>query len=463
MAVESAVDLQREIRGLRFADPAQEQRLHVERQQAGLGRARATLITAIFVATLFGLVELWISRQAPPDFLFRSLVVRFLVVAPLWLAGVVSTYLPGHDRRAELVFAGITVGVALALAYLKWSLARGLPNFSLITGAGLDVILVMLISGITLPMRIRWIAGMWLTTTFALGVWFLPTLQGRLLVDAQILVIVLLGIGALFIISMRGREKTERQVFAQREQLESLNMHLARLSAERQEFMAIAAHDLRAPLASVGGLIDGLRNQVIQGPEKTDTAHRMMREMVEQMLGLVDSYLGGHAAEAGQLPVHLQPVKVAPLFAALWRRHEGRAAAKQQRLQIEEPAGDLAVTADAALLTQILDNFVGNALKFSPAGSAVELFVMADKEGARVRLVVGDEGPGVSAAEQDRLFRIFGRTGAKPTAGEKSHGIGLAVTKRLAQAMGGAVGCESPRPDAPAGAEFWVELKRADD
>ncbi|HQY05683.1 MAG TPA: ATP-binding protein, partial [Lacunisphaera sp.] len=79
-------------------------------------------------------------------------------------------------------------------------------------------------------------------------------------------------------------------------------------------------------------------------------------------------------------------------------------------------------------------------------------------DGCRARLEVSDEGPGIALAEQEALFRKFSRASTRPTAGESSHGLGLAVAKRLAETMGGSVGCEST---PGAGATFWIELPLA--
>jgi len=68
-----------------------------------------------------------------------------------------------------------------------------------------------------------------------------------------------------------------------------------------------------------------------------------------------------------------------------------------------------------------------------------------------------DRGPGLAPEEQAQLFRKFGRASTRPTGGESSHGLGLAVAKRLAEAMGGSVGCDS---EAGSGAAFWIELPR---
>jgi signal transduction histidine kinase len=100
------------------------------------------------------------------------------------------------------------------------------------------------------------------------------------------------------------------------------------------------------------------------------------------------------------------------------------------------------------MLAQVADNFVTNALKFSAAGATVRVELLVAEAageggsggGGVARLTVTDEGPGIAAEEQGRLFTKFGKGSARATAGEASTGLGLAVAKRLAEAMGGAVG-----------------------
>lgn len=252
------------------------------------------------------------------------------------------------------------------------------------------------------------------------------------------------------------RDAIERRVFAQREELAALNGELARLNEEKNEFMAITAHDRRAPLATVRGLAEQLEAGRFAGAAQ-GRAHGAIRDLSERMLGLVNDYLGVHAAESGTLPVRSERLDLAAAARAAGERHVAAAAAKGQRIKVgaSEPVW---VRADGALLAQVVDNFVGNALKFSPRGAEVRLDLARAPSGGEVRLEVSDEGPGIAAAEQAGLFRKFGRASAKPTGGETSHGLGLAVAKRLAEAMGGSVGCESPVNAGGTGARFWVRL-----
>jgi signal transduction histidine kinase len=102
---------------------------------------------------------------------------------------------------------------------------------------------------------------------------------------------------------------------------------------------------------------------------------------------------------------------------------------------------------------QILENLISNALKFSPPNTKIHIHTLPEKE--HVAVTVRDEGPGISEADQAKLFKKFSRLTAQPTAGESSNGLGLAIVKRLAEAMAGSVQCQS---QLGAGAKFTLRL-----
>jgi signal transduction histidine kinase len=130
-----------------------------------------------------------------------------------------------------------------------------------------------------------------------------------------------------------------------------------------------------------------------------------------------------------------------------------RARAKRIELHFEENNRPSMVAADTTQLVQIMDNLVSNAVKYSPSGK--NIYVRVYQVDSRVRAEIKDEGPGISAEDQKRLFGKFARLSARPTAGEHSTGLGLAIVKRLVESMKGEVWCESHPGD---GAAFIVEL-----
>jgi signal transduction histidine kinase len=105
---------------------------------------------------------------------------------------------------------------------------------------------------------------------------------------------------------------------------------------------------------------------------------------------------------------------------------------------------------------QVLENLVSNAVKYSPPGNAI--FVRLKKHTQGVRIEVQDQGPGLSAEDQKKLFGKFARLSAKPTGGEYSTGLGLSIVKKMVEAMNGKVWCEG---ELGQGATFIVEFPTA--
>jgi len=107
-------------------------------------------------------------------------------------------------------------------------------------------------------------------------------------------------------------------------------------------------------------------------------------------------------------------------------------------------------------MSQVLENLVSNAVKYSPPGK--NIFVRLKKEASAARCEVQDEGPGLSAEDQKKLFGKFARLSAKPTGGEHATGLGLSIVKRMVEAMHGKVWCES---EPGKGATFIVTMAAA--
>ncbi len=462
-------ELLRQARRLRFDEAEREARFWHERVDALIVRSRVMIVAGLVMVVLNGVMELQIlERITDPDrvaFYHHSLGIRAGVLMPAWLAMLVSTFLPGHRQRADRLNGTATVLGLGALVLIRWLSAQVAPERPVVGPMVGDLALVSVLSVMTLPMTFRRVAvwlSLWAAAALALfAVIFWADRQRELLM-------ILVGLGTTVgtsLLFLWRRETDDRVIFVQREHVESLNAELAArnaelttLNEEKSEFMAIAAHDLRAPLASVRGFAELLRDGRLRDEAKRQRAIEQIAEQSARMLKLVSDYLGSHAAESGALDLRIQNMDVAAALGAAVERHAASATAKAQTLNVESEAGPAAVAADEAALAQVLDNYLSNAVKFSPRGGAIRLRWQV--AGDRVRLEVADRGPGIAAEEQDRLFRKFSRASSRPTAGEDSHGLGLAVVKRLVQAMRGTVGCDST---PGTGAVFWVELPAACD
>lgn len=445
---------------LRFADAAQEARYLDDDDERSLRQWRlATGLGAIAIAGI-GLLYAGPQRWGNTVESFG----RFTFVLPSLVAVFAFTF--WRRQRAHLQTVGAISAAFAVTAHF------GAQCFSAWTRAGLHPSLAaslfsiasqfLIVVAVATPFRTPALATALLATTPLFYATMLAAFpEVRVIPGLHRTVLELtathLVISVVLIAITWARERLQRLAFAQQEQLAAANAELARLTAEQREFMAIAAHDLRAPLATVGGVAAQLARA--PAPEKLPPALTLIAEQSRRMLGLVDDFLGAHAAAHGALPVRLARVDLGTVARDAAQRHTPLAAAKQQHIDLGGEDAAVAVTADAALLAQVVDNFVTNALKFSPAGARVRVEVQTAAGQPRARLAVIDQGPGLDATEQAQLFRRFGRARAKPTGGEASHGLGLAVARRLARAMHGEVGCES---EPGRGATFWVELPRAD-
>ena len=224
---------------------------------------------------------------------------------------------------------------------------------------------------------------------------------------------------------------------------------LERLNAEKNRYLGMAAHDLRNPLHAILMSSEFLLDECPPGEQREfiQTIHDTARFMA----ALVDDLLNVARIEAGELHLDYSVVDLRLLLERNAAINRPLAARKQIELvyHISETPPALA---DAAKLEQVLNNLIGNAVKFSPPGGRVEIRLTA--QGGTFCLSVRDHGPGIPPERQKTLFRPFQR-GETGSAGEKSTGLGLSIVKRIVEGHGGRIWVES-QPGA--GATFYVEI-----
>lgn len=232
---------------------------------------------------------------------------------------------------------------------------------------------------------------------------------------------------------------------------------ILRQSEEMNELMAITAHDLRSPLLGVKNLLTlGVARPGL-GRERllavmTDAA-RACDRMLELVTGLVDA----HAAE--QRPMRAaERVDLRTVVAAAAERARAVATAKGVQVECALPGQAVTVPCDEPALGQMLDNLLGNAVKFSPRGATVRAVLAAQDDGWRIE--IADEGAGVPEAERARLFQKYARGSVRPTGGESGSGLGLFIVKTLADRLGSRV---SYTPRKGGGSVFAVERERSAD
>lgn len=219
-----------------------------------------------------------------------------------------------------------------------------------------------------------------------------------------------------------------------------------------QQFLRLMSHEMRTPLNGVIGMINLLQRTRLDAAQRAyaETA----RQSAEHLLGLVNDLLDYARLEAGKLEFDLAPVDLEAMVRGVAELLSARAHEKGLEIVWSVAADVPDIVADEGRLRQVLFNLAGNAVKFTGVGGVRIAVERAGGRASRPTLafIVDDTGPGVPAEARARIFEEFGHVDSSDAARFDGAGLGLAVVRRLADAMGGTVAVED-RPDG-AGARF---------
>lgn len=229
-------------------------------------------------------------------------------------------------------------------------------------------------------------------------------------------------------------------------------------SRAKGELLAIASHDLKNPLAAIAGLAEIMLEGRDGGAVATDAETEMLRtirDAAQHMSTVVAGILDHERLDQRGLTMDAEPVDLSRLCDDVMRFNAPAAAHKSIQLEGRCAPG-VRVPGNRTRLHEALDNYVSNAVKYSPAGRTVVLSLEA-REG-EAEFGVRDQGPGLTADDRARAFGKFKRLSARPTGGESSTGLGLSIVKTIVELHGGSVGCDS---EPGRGAYFWARLPLA--
>lgn len=223
-----------------------------------------------------------------------------------------------------------------------------------------------------------------------------------------------------------------------------------RVDAARSDLVATVSHEIRSPLTSVKGFT---RTMLLKWERFSDEQKRTMLETVnedaDRVTRLLRELLDVSRIDAGRVQLHRQRVDVGAVARGVVDKASHRPEGAGRDIEVSVAPDTPSVHADPDKVEQIVTNLVENALKYAPQ-STVRVVVEPDRDG--VHVAVSDSGPGIPGDQVRRIFEKFGRGRDQRRAGT---GLGLYITRGLAQAMGGDVTCRS---DVGAGATFHVRL-----
>ncbi|RHJ81498.1 ATP-binding protein [Parabacteroides sp. AM08-6] len=237
-----------------------------------------------------------------------------------------------------------------------------------------------------------------------------------------------------------------------RQQLEKAKLYAEDLLRKREKLMLTISHDIRAPLSSIIGYIELLQRR--RPDERQQYYLENMGGSAEHILSLVNGLLDFHRLESGKMEIQHVPFSVSALFNEIYASFRPIAEAKQLEfvLNLKEEGMERIYMGDPIRMRQVVSNLLSNAIKFTHEGRIV-LLVKYSVENTLLAIIVSDSGPGIPQAEQEKIFGEFTRLST--TEKEEGFGLGLSITKKLIEVMGGTLSLESIPGK---GSDFKIEL-----
>jgi signal transduction histidine kinase len=261
----------------------------------------------------------------------------------------------------------------------------------------------------------------------------------------------------------RAKNRLEERVAERTQDLTSANRRLAsqwarlrRANTFKSEILGTVAHDLKNPLSVILGRTEILKEFMaaagaLDAEAQAQIGH--IRDAANRLTEMVDDLVKDAMADALDITVRREPVDLSLMAQEVAEANRPLATRKGQKITVSA-APQLTATCDADRIREAIDNLVSNAVKYSPIGGPIDIFVTQEAE--NIVIQVRDQGAGLSPEDLSRLFGRFQRLSAKPTAGETSTGLGLSIVKRIVDLHGGRITVESAGPAK--GANFTMSL-----
>ncbi|MBA2722202.1 MAG: response regulator [Methylibium sp.] len=230
---------------------------------------------------------------------------------------------------------------------------------------------------------------------------------------------------------------------------------LVEAARQKDEFLAMLAHELRNPLSPIRGAAQILRLIDTSGDPRMRKATDIISRQVDHLTGLVDDLLDVARVTRGAVDLDKRPVVLRDVVESAVEQARSFSEAKYQQLDSQ---GDLSlyVLGDAERLIQVVANLLNNAVKYTSERGKIALNVRADD--ATVRITVADNGAGIAPDLLPHLFQLFSQGRRTVDRSQGGLGIGLALVKTLVELHGGSVSAQSPGPQL--GSTFTVTLPR---
>jgi signal transduction histidine kinase len=254
----------------------------------------------------------------------------------------------------------------------------------------------------------------------------------------------------LVLAGLKAQEQAEVEVTLRGQAEAALNV--------RDEFMSIAAHELRTPVTAIkAGAQLALRRLEEGPPEGARTVQYLLGIVrgANRLVLLINDLMDVSRMRSGELLLRVAFVDLVALVSTVAQRY-AETNGERYRVNLDVPKAPLKVAADAGRLEQVLDNLLSNAVKYSPAGGEIHVTLRRAVDG--VTLTVRDHGIGLTPGAQERIFEPFGRAPNATRQGVPGMGLGLHICLRIAEAHGGRMWAESDGEGRGMSVSLWLPL-----
>ena len=277
------------------------------------------------------------------------------------------------------------------------------------------------------------------------------------MLEALIIGLILLVVVFIFVISKMKRQARkmllqDKMISKHLLELETQNQQLENLNQEKLQLIGLVSHDLKGPFNRIFALAQLLN---LDSSNLTDEQREYIgkiHQIAVDGLGMMRNLLDSRRLDEQGMVLTAAEMNLTTLVTSLLKHYRPIAEKKKIKILLET-SGSLQIQADKNYLSRVIENIISNAIKFSPEGKKVHVHLQRTQNG--IDFSVKDEGPGISAADQQKLFQRFQSLSTKPTGGETSTGLGLFIAKTILEKMGGDIFCVSKEGS---GATFRVVL-----
>jgi signal transduction histidine kinase len=253
------------------------------------------------------------------------------------------------------------------------------------------------------------------------------------------------------------RVRTHLKIQHFRNRINKDKENLEKLNIEKNEFLGIAAHDLKNPIFGIQMLAKLIKEDDSLTPEENQEFIQDIINSCDRMIDIITKLLDLNAIESGKIKINIEVCDINNITKDIINQYLPKAHNKNIQIIFKTQSDGIGIVDHFALI-QILDNLISNALKFSPYDKIININTWDDDN--KIFLEIKDEGPGMNENDLKHLFKKFSKLSARPTGGENSTGLGLSIVKRYIDAMNGNINVTS---NLGQGTSFKIAFPKEDE